>query len=277
MTSSFPPNNVVNRLGPSSFSYRSIEQRDARRRLLWVTALVALIYAVDLISGGLLRGYVRSATAAAWNAGTRIERGIMLSGLFASNRSLSAQNEALRIQLAEHEGQSAAAAAALAENELLRQMAGVVAKTPGLTVPVVSSFTSSPYGTFFVGAGEADGVVEGSLVLAPDGYVIGRVTDVGAHTSLVVQLFASRKELEVVISGVPLTLVGEGGGNAIARAPRGTLIAEGDVAFAPSLSDRPVAVVGAVAFDPADAYTLVSVRTSANIASLRYVRIIEAH
>lgn len=241
---------------------------------MWVTVLVIAIYLTDLVLGGALRGYVRAAAAIMWSVGTRIERGMERSGLFASHKELAAENEALRVELAAAQVHSAAAAAALSENELLRTIAGVVADAPGRTVPVVSSFTASPYGTFFVGAGTQSGIAKDALVLAPDGYVIGRVIEVTAHTALVAQLFAPGASVEGIVGDVPLTLSGEGGGNATARAPRAAAIAEGDVIFAPSAANRPVGVVGAVSPDVTDAHMNVSVRTPTNLATLHYVRIL---
>jgi|GEM_PF-576639 cell shape-determining protein MreC len=258
----------------AAFSYREREQTSARTRLLWVTALVIVVYLADLALGGMLRGYARAAAAVVWSAGTRVERGVARSGLFASRQGLAAQNEALRAELADARARSAAAAAALSENELLRTMAGVAADEPGLTVPVVSSFTASPYGTFFVGAGTQSGVAIDALVLAPDGYAIGRVVEVTAHTALVAQLFAPGTSIEALAGTVPLTLSGEGGGNATARVPRGAAIVQGDVVFAPSVGGRPIGVVGAVSPDITDAHTNVSVRTPANIVTLHYVRIV---
>lgn len=258
----------------TTFSYREREQTSARNRLLWVTALVVAVYVADLALGGMLRGYARAVAAAVWNAGTRVERGVERSGLFASHAELAAENEALRAELAAAAAQSAADAALRSENELLRTIAGVVSDEPGLTVPVVSSFSASPYGTFFIGAGTQSGIAKGALVLTPDGYVIGRVVEVAARTALVMQLFAPGSTLEALVGDVPLALSGEGGGNATARAPRGASVAAGDVVFAPSVGGRPVGIVGAVSPDITDAHTNVSVRTPANMATVRFVRVI---
>lgn len=258
----------------TTFSYRQREQTSARNRLLWVTAFVVAVYIVDLALGGMLRGYVRIAASVFWQTGTRIERGIVRSGIFASHRELAAENEALRAQVAALEGQSAAAAAALSENTFLRSFAGVAADEPGITVPVTSSFSASPYGTFFIGAGSEEGIAAGSLVLAPDGYCIGRVVEVTARSALVSQLFAPGSELETLAGDVPLTLAGEGGGNATARAPRAAGVTVGAIVIAPSLGGRAVGQVGAVSPDVTDAHLNVSVRTPANIAALSFVRVV---
>lgn len=264
------------RTNPSQYTFRGARRGESRRRLVLTTGVVALVFLVDLATGGVVREMVRAATGALWSVGAQIERGIRSTGFVASRASLASENDALRTQLAQYEQRVAAASAAVAENELLRSMTRLASDAPGITAPVISSFQASPYGTFFVGAGTADGIMHGALVLSPDGYVIGRISDVGPHTALVDQLFAPTRELEVLVRDVPLSLVGEGGGNAVARAARGAVVEVGDVVVAPTFSGRPVAVVGAVAADPAAAFTLVSVRVPANIASLRFVYIIAA-
>lgn len=264
----------MNRQRPSQYSYRGAEAADARRRLVLATGLVVALFLADLVTGGMIRNLIRSGTGLVWGIGARIERSVAGTGFVSSRTSLAAQNEVLRSQLAQYESRVAAASVAVAENELLRGMAQLAAHTPGITAPITSSLKASPYGTFFVGAGAADGIVHGTLVLSGSGYVLGRISDVGTHSALVDQLFAPGNEIDGLASGVSLTLVGEGGGNAVARAPRGAAISVGDVVFSPSLGSRPIAIVGSVAADPADAYTLVFVRTPANIAALQFVYIV---
>jgi len=259
---------------PSQYTYRGARRGESRRRLALTTGIVVLVFLADLVTGGVGGESIRAATGVLWSVGAQIERAIRSTGFVASRSSLASENDALRTQLAQYEQRVAAASAAVAENELLRSMARLAADEPGITAPVISSFQASPYGTFFVGAGTADGIMHGALVLSPDGYVIGRISDVGPHTALVDQLFAPTKELDALARDVPLSLVGEGGGNAVARAPRGSAVAVGDVVVAPTLGGRPVAVVGAAEADPAAAFTLVSARVPANIAALRFVYII---
>lgn len=260
------------RRSAAGFSYRE-KDVSSRRRLIAASLIAVLLFAADFVSGGALRVVVRTASGAVWQAGARIEHAVAGSGFFATRAQLAAENADLRAQLERYMEKATAAEALAQENDQLRALTHLAAEVPGITAPIVSSFRTSPYGTFFVGAGTADGVAQDDLVATPDGFVIGRVSDASSHTALVNQIFAPRAKLDVLAGKVPLSLTGEGGGNARGTAPREAAIAAGDIVTAPSLGGRAVAVVGSVTSDPSDAESVIMVRAPSNLTTLQFVYI----
>ena len=252
-------------------SFRPNENRLGRRRLLAATALALLLLLADVLSGGVLRHALRGAAGAVWEVGAGGFSRIGASGFFMTRASLAAQNAALSAQVEKLQQNAAAYSAAEAENEQLRALAHLASLSPGITAPVISSYQASPFGTFAIGAGTADGVHGGALVLSPDGYAVGRVSDASPRQSLVVGIFAPGQSIDVVIHGVPLTLKGQGGGVASGEAPRASAISVGDAALAPGLGELPVGVVGYVADSPASASTRILARVPTDLGALTYL------
>ena len=256
-------------------SYRLNNGRGARR--LWAATLVlALVLALDLLSGGALRSLARGAALPAWSAGSRIASAVSGSGFFSSRRALQEENDALKRELALLRVRAAEARVLRDEAEKLRALSGLAALTPGVAAPVVSSASGSPYGTFLIGAGTENGVANGDLVLAGNGaggIVIGRVSEPGARRSLVTELFAPGARLEATIAGAPLEAEGRGEGNARAEAPSTLPVAAGDVVFSSHAGGRAVGLVGAIREEPGSAYKTVFIRTPP-VSELGFVYVI---
>ena len=244
-----------------------------RGKLLAATVLVIFLFLIDVVSGGILRHALRSGTAtfSGWVGNTA--RALGASGLFSSRRALESQNRLLNDTLAQLEDRAAGFDVARAENEELRTLLQVVPtlSQKGVTVPVVSSLRSSPYGTFLIGAGSGDGITKGSVVQTSGGFVVGKVSDTGAHTATVVEVFAPGASQDAILGTAAISVRGSGGGNARADAPRGLSIALGTPIFAPEFGQRPIGVVGAVASSSGSAVQDVFIRLPVNLASLKYV------
>jgi rod shape-determining protein MreC len=258
------------------FSYRSPRGTHSRKksRLVATTILVVVLFLIDVISGGKLRASVRvfGSMISTWSgqAGATFTG----SGFFTSRAALESQNRTLSEQVAQLQGRAAALSAVQEENDQLRAIVHLAAKSPGVTAPVVSSLEASPYGTFLIGAGSQDGIAVGNLVLSEDGFVIGRVNDTSARQSLVSELFAPNATVSATVNAVPISLSGQGGGNARANVLRSAAIAIGDIAIAPGLGERPVGIVGQVASSSASASQDVYVRTPLNLSSLQFVYVV---
>ncbi|HEY4526776.1 MAG TPA: rod shape-determining protein MreC [Candidatus Paceibacterota bacterium] len=248
--------------------------RRPRRTLFFVTLLVIALFAIDFFTGGMVRGPLRSAGAMLSRATDTVARGIIGSGLLSTRSMLARENANLKQTIVGLEERLALYRAAQVENEELRRMAHLASDMPGITAPVVSSFKASPYGTFLAGAGSTEGVREGNVVLSKEGFVVGRVLEVSAHQALVEEIFAARTTIEAIAGSLPLSLTGNGGGNATGEAPRGSLIATGTPVHALSLGGRLVGVVGQTEGDVAASSLKVYVRTPVNIEALRVVYII---
>ena len=259
-------------------SYR--QNNEGRRRLFLATIFVFVIFGIDALFGGKVRSLVRAGGMYVYRAGAGTLVRIADSGFFSARRTLSEDNRSLRERVAELEVRAAAVQVLKDENGSLRAIVHLAEAEKGITAPVVSSVRSSPYGTFSIGAGTEDGVVEGSLVMTGDssggGFVVGRVSDVGKHTALVLELFAPNTSIPVVIRGASTSAEGRGGGNARAEIPRGLPVAVGDPVTSRLFGGRAVGIVGSVLSVPSSATSEVYIGLPVNLAALQFVFIIPA-
>jgi cell shape-determining protein MreC len=259
------------------FRFHDSQERTGRSKLLYATLLVLFLFFLDLLSNGAVRGLAQYGASHVWRGAQHVRSSVLDSGYFSSRRALAREAEMLRTQLLGSEERAAALAALERENELLRSLLHLSQRERGVTAPVASSFRSSPYGTFLIGAGEDEGVVEGSLVLSEGGFVVGRVSEARQRTSLVKEIFAGGAREDVMIHGIVASASGRGGGNARIFMPRAVSIAEGDIITAPAFSNRPVGLVGKVESDSASAEQTVYASAPVNLASLQYVYVVPMH
>ena len=257
-------------------SYRRNDGRNVRRLLLGTVAVIVIL-AIDLASGGVLRGYVRGGSVAIWGAGSGIVRSALASGFFSSRRAQESEIQALKQELVRLRLNSAEVNVLREEAEALRRLVRLAERDPGITAPVISSVTSSPYGTFIIGAGEEDGVAVGDLVLTGSegqGFVIARVSETSARRALVTEIFAPGSRLGISVRGAQFELEGRGGGNARIEVPAPFAVEAGDSVLAPELDGRAVGLVGAVQEVSSAAYKDVYLRSVVPTSGLRFVYVI---
>jgi cell shape-determining protein MreC len=261
----------------SQFSYRSERGvARARRRLFFATALVFVIIAIDMLTGGAVRASARTAAAqiSVWGSGAKAS--ITDTGYFTTRSALAREVASLQEQLALYRERAALYSMLARENEQLREMVNIAAGASGITAPVVSSFRASPYGTFLIGAGADDGVGVGDLVLTGSGFVIGRVTDTGDGTSSATALFASGEHIDAIVDGVPVVIAGRGGGNAQAALPRSAIVETGGIVTVPAYGGRPAGVIGRVESDPAEAEQTIYIKLPVDLASTQFVYVVSS-
>lgn len=257
-------------------SYR--QNKSPQRRLLALTALVIFLFLLDVLTGGSIRHRLRGGAVVVGDWSTRIGTGITGSGIFSTRASLETKNRFLTEELAQFEERAGSYEVLLAENEQLRAFVNLVEGSSGdargVTAPVVSSPRTSPYGTFLIGAGEAEGITRGSYVHTSGGFVVGKVTDVGTHTATVAELFAPGVSTEAVVGGATFPVVGSGGGNARTKVPRALTVRINEPVVAPLLGQRPIGIIGSIASSSASASQDVFIMLPVNLSSLRYVYIL---
>ena len=246
--------------------------------MLAATALVIFLFILDLLTGGFLRHTLRRATVVISQWSAQVGSSITGTGMFSTRASLEAQNRSLAEELAQFEERAGGYEALREENEQLRALVHLANSSPlsaqGVTAPVVSSVRTSPYGTFLIGAGAQDGIVRGSLVLTGGGFVVGKVTDMGAHTAVVSEIFAPGSAVEAQVGGAPISAVGSGGGNARAKVPRALSFTVNQPVTAPELGQRPIGIIGSIASSSASASQDLFIVLPVNLGSLTYVYIL---
>ncbi len=259
----------------SEFSHRSLHgAKQGRRRLLAITALILVLIVLDALTGGSVRGLVRSFTAGAWEKTERVRNAITDSGYFSTHRALAGENAALRDQIAQYREKAAAYEVLLQENSQLRDALSLAGNHVGMTAPIVSSFKSSPYGSFLIGAGENDPIAAGDLVVTQGGFVVGSVSEVLANTASVKGVFSAGQVTDALLRQGAIVVTGDGGGNAHASVPRGVEVREGDPVIAPMYGHRAIGIVGRVESSATSPDQEVFIRLPVNLTSLRYVFVI---
>jgi cell shape-determining protein MreC len=238
--------------------------------LFLATLLAILIMLFNIATGGKISALVRDVALPVSQIGGKIGEGLTQNGYFTSRRALEAQIAALQSEVQEEQLQAAAYSALEEKDASLSALEHIPATTPGLAAPVTSSIISSPYGTFTIGAGSADNISQGALVLSAEGFVIGKVVQVQTHESLVAELFASGVQTPVSIDGAAVIASGQGG-EAVAEVPHGVSVSEGDPAIAPEYGGRPVGVIQHINSDPANARQAAYIALPVSLASLQYV------
>ena len=250
--------------------YRHRMQSRGRLRLAYVTLLIAVLVLLDILSGGKMRSVVRVLGAHIWQSARYISVSVATQGFLTTRRSLEAENARLRTEVALYQEKENNFRVMQEENTRLRDITGLASRVPGKAALFISSSSASPYGTFLINTGSADNIRSGSIVFTGDGFALGEVQELTAHTALVREFFAPSRSLEAVVDGVSLTLEGRGGGNARARSPRDNAVNQGSIVYGRQVG-TPVGIVGRVVSDPASAYSDVYVVFPTNLQSLQYV------
>lgn len=208
-----------------------------------------------------------------WTAASAAGSTLTGSGVLNAKQTLIEENTQLKEEIARRDENALRYAALADENASLREMLEL-ASEEGISVPVLSSFESSPYGTFRIGGGAAAGIQEGSIVLTSGGFVLGSVTFVSPRTATVEAFFAPGKEIQMQVNGIPFVADGRGGGNARGEIPRDAKVALNDVVIIPSFGGRTAGIVGSIESASSSAYTTLYIRIPRNLDSLRYVHVL---
>jgi cell shape-determining protein MreC len=255
---------------PRRTSFGAKSRSAGRRGLFLVTLIAILIILTNIATGGKVSALTRDLVSPVSGFGARIGSAITQNGFFSTRHSLESEISVLQNELQQQQLQAAAFEALQQQNASLSQLEHLAATTKGLAAPVTSSVVSSPYGTFTIGAGSADGVSQSSLVLTADGFVVGTVVQVQAHQSLVDELLGPGIQTPVTIDGASVLATGQGG-TAIAEVPHGITVSQNDPVVAPEYGGRPIGIVQHVDSNPANAQSAAYIALPVSLSSLQYV------
>ncbi|MDO8632845.1 MAG: hypothetical protein Q7R41_20370, partial [Phycisphaerales bacterium] len=126
------------------------------------TAVILVVAAVDVFSGGVIRDAARSLLAPVAHVARTAMPALSSGDLWSSRASLLKENGELRAERDRLRARESGVTSLSLQNEELAKMAHLAdvesagaSGSVGITAPVVSSFRSSPYGTFLIGAGSS--------------------------------------------------------------------------------------------------------------------------
>lgn len=249
-------------------------RRQGRKLLLAVSILAVAIFGVDAILGGLIRSGVQNVASSIWRMSASAVDASESSGVFTSRQSLARENISLRAQVASLKSLKLTNVVLTEENASLKEISGL---TEGInsskSFEVLSYVDASPYGTFIINGGSAEGVVAGSLVLAEGGVLIGTIDRVGTHSSQVYGILAPGREIVGRIGNTTaVTIYGRGSGNGVLQIPRDTFVEEGDLIYYEA-GNLIVGEVGVISSSSADAEKTLFIRVPLNLYGVRFVTV----
>ncbi len=156
------------------------------------------------------------------------------------------------------------------ENDSLRSQLGSD-KSNKIIVDVVSRPPQSPYDTFVIDAGTAEGINLGSKAYISDKMIVGVVKEVYLHTSIV-ELFSTQgtnSEVSLSRTGDSFVIVGLGGGNYKLEVPKDTDVVWGDVLVYPGAGESAVGSVYYIDSNTQSAFKTAYIRSPVNTFSYK--------
>lgn len=243
---------------------------ESRKRL--GISLLILIVAVVIFS--FLRNPLTNLVSPLWKSSNVFS--CAFSGVVAlvrSKESLESENQALKAELDSYNALAASARALETSRDEILTHFNRATTTPGIAVAVLVHPPETPYDVLIVDAGSAEGAALGDRVSLPLGVVVGRVSEIATHTARVSLYSGSGGKTDAVLerNSLPVTLIGQGGGNFEFDLPKGVAVFPGDKILSPNLRSEMMAVVGDVQSDPTDSLEHVYAGGVANVSTLRFV------
>ncbi|MEI6842966.1 MAG: rod shape-determining protein MreC [bacterium] len=192
---------------------------------------------------------------------------------FVSKNSLAKENMSLQDEVASLRLKELDYDILQRENAELKNMAGMTTNQNRILSRVLSKPPTSPYDTLVINSGSAEGLVKGNKVYLSGNIIIGVVTDITPHTSLVT-LFSSGEETQSSVlerTGTSYDLSGRGGANFSLEAPKDADILWGDVFVYPGSTSSVIGSVYYIDSNSQSSFKTVYIRTPGNVFSTKWV------
>lgn len=223
------------------YRQRNKESNPLRRKLAAALILFCFLFLMSFFFSAKSRSVLTVSAVPIWFLRDKtINSFAAFKEFFRSKSNLISENETLR--------QEAALAYLKQTDCSVSDSNGAYGGENGrISANVISKPPFSPYDTFVIGAGSADGVSVGQYVFISERISIGKIAAVSSRTSIV-KLFSSGDQKIEAISertGASFELSGRGGANFVIDAPKDSDIVWGDIFVLPSRSSK-TALLGTV-------------------------------
>lgn len=199
------------------------------------------------------------------------------SGFFSvinSKRSLIFENRALKEELDRTKADSSIRKILQKENEDLKILLGRNdARKNVILAAVLVKPGISPFDIIIIDTGKNKGVKKGDKVLFENALTIGEIEETYEGSSKV-RLYSSPGEKTIAFVGptsMQVEAEGYGGGNFIAKLPRGLEVKEGDEVMMPGISTSILGLVEKIKTSPADSFQEIIFKIPVNLAELKWV------
>lgn len=211
-----------------------------------------------------------------WNAETYLgEKFADLWSLITLKERLGAENLRLREEVAEAHTLLQSLNTYKRENAELKIMLGRSDASKKILAVILAKPNRSLYDTLMLDAGERNGVRTGDTVMAGD-FLIGSIRETYPNYSKATLLSSPGEAFSVRIgNGIQAEALGRGGGNFIAKLPKGVSVNVGDVVTLPSLTPRYFGVVERVEQTETSSFQFILFTLPVNLNLLNWVEIVK--
>jgi cell shape-determining protein MreC len=247
------------------------------RRLVWIS--LAVVAVILVASFGLFRVFSKGANAIARPAFSLKETvrewfdGISFH--WQTKKSLVAQNENLKNTLEEYRLRLAYGDFVASENEKLKELLGA---KPASQVSILAKVLAGPktsfYDTLLIDLGAAE-VAIGAKVILPPNILLGEVAEISGRTAKV-KLYSTSgvaTEAKLSVSGIPVKIIGRGGGNFKMSLPRDIEVAlDGAITLPP---DYLLGFIKKIENDPRQPEQTIFASSPVNIFTLDHVFVVQ--
>ena len=234
-----------------------------------------LVVIVGFIFSGTTENILQTVFSPLWQGSLRAEGGVAgIFSVFSFKQSLIDENAKLKAQVQNLSERQADYDAVKNENAQLSAELGRKPKEASFAAAIILRPPELPYDTFMLDLGSADGISLGDTVLGQDGTYLGVISELYDHSSKALLASTSGIETKTMLSRVPVSFIGKGGGTYEARIPQAVQITEGDTAAVVPDSFI-LGKVAKIEVDANNAYRRVVLSSGINLSEAGYVFIVK--
>lgn len=258
----------------TNFLQKNRRHENNRQKIFLVVIIFLLGYGFfSLFNSSILIG-----VTPLWNLRNEIiNKSQDFASFFSSRNSLVEENRSLKDKLAAEESLLYSYRTLETTNERLLQELGRLPTEVKVAAGVMMRPPQSLYDVLVIDAGSKEGIVISNQVILPFGVGLGTISKVNRDSSEVTLYTSYGIKTEAVLERgeVPVTLIGQGGGNFIIELPRDIPSEVGDRVLSYGLSPRLLGVVEEISAQSTDSFKRVLVKTPQSFYSLRFVYVLK--
>ena len=257
-----------------NYLLKSKPKHEYRFKIILVVTVFVILSAIAFLFNKGTRNVFTTIARPFWNVGEISSNGFnnvinffhLQSSLISKNKDLQNQIGTLNLKLIDYD-------IVTKENQDLKGMFGRIDTTNRILSRILSKPPQSPYDTIVIDVGSRDGVNMGNKVYISDNIIVGTITSVAPHTSLV-ELFSDGDKKQVVVlerTGASYDLVGSGGANMTIQVPKEADILWGDIFTYPGLTPSVIGSVYYIDTNSQSSFKTVFLRIPGNIFQVKWV------
>ena len=239
-----------------------------------IVCIFVLLAILGFIFPNFSRNFFTTISRPVWAVGDMTKSGFgnvynffsLQKNLVAENKNLEDEVNTLNLKVIDYD-------TVTKENADLKSLLGRSVSSNSVVSRVLSEPPESPYDTLVIDVGSGDGIVLGDQVYISDSIIIGQVTSVTPHTSLVEMFSTGDKKTESVLerTGAMYELSGRGGANYSVDVPKDADVLWGDTFTIPGLSASVLGSVYYIDTNSQSAFKTIFIRIPGNVFQTKWV------